>query len=140
MKGESSLMYRHPLVLVVEEHLHNLEVLNSYFKKLKIACIGAKQGVKAIILAQTQKPDLILLDMMVSDLSGSQVINYLKLDAKTANIPIIAVLPFILVQNQDYLFLTGAEDYITKPYNFNHLNSLIDCYLNLLPSSSSLSG
>jgi len=133
-------MYRHPLILVVEENLHNLELLDSYFKKLKIACIGAKQGIKAIILAQTQKPDLILLDMMVSDLSGSQVINYLKQDAKTAKIPIIAVLPFVLVHNQDYLFLTGAEEYITKPYDFSHLNSLVDRYLNLLPSSSSLSG
>ncbi|HEY9803165.1 MAG TPA: response regulator [Leptolyngbyaceae cyanobacterium] len=129
-------MYRHPLILIVEENLHNLELLNSYLKILKITCIGAKQGVKAIILAQTQKPDLILLDMMVSDLSGSQVINYLKQDPKTAKIPIIAVLPFILVQNQDYLFLTGAEEYITKPYNFIQLNSLIDRHLNLLHSSS----
>lgn len=133
-------MYQHPLILVVEENLHNLELLNSYFHKLKIACICAKQGIKAIIMAQSHKPDLILLDMMVSDLSGSQVINYLKQDAKTATIPIIAVLPFILVQNQDYLFLTGAEEYITKPYNFNHLNNLIARYPNLLHSSSSLSG
>jgi two-component system, cell cycle response regulator DivK len=133
-------MYRHPLILVVDENQQNLELLNSYFKKLKIACIGAKQGVKAIILAQTQQPDLILLDMMVSDLSGSQVINYFKRNPKTAKIPIIAVLPFILVHNQEHLFLTGAEQYITKPYDFSQLNSLIDRYLNLLNSSSSLSG
>ncbi|BCL39357.1 PleD family two-component system response regulator [Nostoc sp. MS1] len=133
-------MYQHPLILVVDENQQNLELLNSYFKKLKIACIGTKQGVKAIILAQTHKPDLILLDMMVSDLSGSQVINYLKQNLTTAKIPIIAVLPFILVQNQEYLFLTGTEEYITKPYNFSQLFFLIDRYVNLLNSSSSLSG
>jgi two-component system, cell cycle response regulator DivK len=133
-------MSRQPLVLVVEENLDNLKSLNSYFKKLKIACIGVTQGIKAIILAQTQKPDLILLDMMVSDLSGSQVINYLKQDPKTAKIPIIAVLPFILLQNQEYLFITGAEEYITKPYNFHQLDVLMEGYLNLLNSSSLLSG
>ncbi|MBD2252916.1 response regulator [Nostoc parmelioides] len=132
-------MDRRSLILIVEENLHNLELLNSHLKTLNYDCICAKQGVSAIILAQTQKPDLIILDMILSDLSGSQVINHLKQDSKTANIPIIAVIPFILVQNQDHLFLTGADDYVTKPYNFVQLNTLITHYVTRLHSSNLLS-
>lgn len=139
IKGDYLYMDGKPLILVVEKNIDNLELLDSYLKTLDYRCICARQGIKAIILAQTHKPDLILLDMTLSDLSGSQVINYLKQDQKTAEIPIIATLPFILMQNQDHLFITGANDYITKPYNFSKLNILIDSYLNHRHSSSLIS-
>lgn len=127
-----------PLVLVVEQNLRNLELLDSHLKTLNLSCICAKQGVRAVILAQTHKPDLILLDMMLSDLSSSQVIAYLKQDPQTGTIPIIAVIPLTLVQNNNFSVLTGADDYITKPYNFNKLEVVIGCYLSQLNFSNSL--
>jgi two-component system, cell cycle response regulator DivK len=119
-----------PLILVVEQNLHNLELLDSHLKTLNFSCICAKQGVRAVILAQTHKPDLILLDMMLSDLSSSQVIDYLKQDPKTAAIPIIALVPSTLAPKYNHRIYTGADDYITKPYDFSKLEVVIIRHLN----------
>lgn len=124
-----------PLVLVVEQNLHNLELLDSHLKTLNLSCICAKQGARAVILAQTHQPDLILLDMMLSDLSGSQIIELLKQDPKTATIPIIALIPLTWVVNKNLSVLRGADNYITKPYDFTNLEVVITCYVNQLNSS-----
>jgi len=126
-----------PLILVVEENLHNLELLNYHLKSLNFSCICAKQGIKALILAQTHQPDLVILDMMISDISGGQVIDYLKREKKTASIPIIAAIPWYLEHNSERLFLTGTHGYLTKPYDFSKLN-LLSRHLTQLNSSSLL--
>lgn len=123
-----------PLVLVVEQNLHNLELLDSHLKTLNLSCICAKQGARAVILAQTHKPDIILLDMMLSDLSGSQIIQLLKQDPKTATIPIIALIPLTWIVNNNLSALGGADNYITKPYDFTNLEVVMTCYLNQLNS------
>lgn len=118
-----------PLVLVVEQNLHNLEILNSHLKVLNFSCICAKQGVRALILAQTHQPDLILLDIMLPDLSGLQVIHYLKRNPETKRIPIIGVTTLTREQNGNSVFLAGADDCITKPYNLNQLEVVIQRHL-----------
>jgi DNA-binding response OmpR family regulator len=129
-----------PLILVVEQNLHTLKLLNFHLKSLNFSCICAKQGIKALILAQTHQPNLIILDMMISDISSGQVIDYLKREPKTAKIPIIAVLPWYSVQESQRLFLNGIDDYITKPYDFNKLEAVLSHHLNQLSFSSLLSG
>ncbi|MBD2595896.1 response regulator [Nostoc spongiaeforme FACHB-130] len=131
-------MKRQPLILVVEENLYNLELLNYHLKALHYACICAKQGIKALIFSQTHQPDLIILDMMISDITGGQVIDYLKQDKKTAKIPIIAVIPWYLEKNSERLFLTGTDAYLTKPYNLHKLDAVLSCHFTQLNSSSLL--
>jgi two-component system, cell cycle response regulator DivK len=114
-----------PLILVVEKNLHDLELLNSHLGILNFSCICTKQGVRAVILAQNYQPDLILLDMMLSDLSANQVINYLKHNPKTATIPIIAVKPMTRMQERTCQMIAGSDDCITKPYNFNQLEVVV---------------
>ncbi|BAY16987.1 response regulator receiver domain protein [Nostoc sp. HK-01] len=127
-----------PLILVVEENIHNLELLNYHLKALNYSCICAKQGIKALIVAQTHQPDLIILDMMISDISGGQVIDYLKREKKTAKIPVIAAIPWYLEQNSERLFLTGTDGYLTKPYDLKKLGVLLSRHLTQLNSSSLL--
>ncbi|NDJ21416.1 response regulator [Nostoc sp. B(2019)] len=119
-----------PLILVVEKNLHDLELLNSHLGILNFSCICTKQGVRAVILAQNYQPDLILLDMMLSDLSANQVINYLKHNSKTATIPIIAVKPLTRVQDYTCKMIAGFDDCITKPYNFNQLELVVHRHLS----------
>ncbi|KAF3884994.1 MULTISPECIES: response regulator [Nostocales] len=129
-------MDRQPLVLVVEQNLHYLELVNSYFKILKLPCICAKQGVKALILAQTHQPDLILLDPALPDLSGLQVIHYLKHTQKTMAIPIIGMTASIKEQDGNNLLLAGADRYIRKPFYLHELQIAINCYFSNLKSSN----
>ncbi|MBD2498860.1 PleD family two-component system response regulator [Nostoc sp. FACHB-280] len=131
MKGQ-------PLILVVEENIYNLERLNYHLKSSHYSCICAKQGIKALILTQTHQPDLIILDMMISDITSGQVIAHIKQDKKTANIPIIAVIPWYLEKNSERLFLTGTDAYLTKPYNFHKLDTVLSGHFTQLNSSNLL--
>ena len=121
-----------PLILVVEQSLHDLELLNSHLKILNFSCICTKQGVRAVILAQTYQPDVILLDTMLSNWSASRVIDNLKHDAKTATIPIIAVTPLTVTQDDESTMLRGFDDCITKPYDFNQLEIIISRHISQL--------
>ncbi|MEH2352427.1 response regulator [Nostoc sp.] len=123
-----------PLILVVEQSLHDLELLNSHLGILNFSCICTKQGVRAVMLAQTHQPDLILLDMKLSNLSANQVIDDLKHDSKTATIPIIAVTPLRTVQDERSTMLTAFDDCITKPYDFNQLEVVISRHISQLNS------
>jgi two-component system, cell cycle response regulator DivK len=127
-------MNEQPLILVVEQSLHDLELLNSHLETLNFLCICTKQGVRAVILAQTHQPDLIMLDMMLSNLSANRVIDDLKHDSKTATIPIIAVTPLTMVQDDDSTMPTGFDDCVTKPFDFNQLEVVINRHISQLSS------
>ncbi|MGV0108442.1 Two-component system response regulator [Nostoc sp. DSM 114160] len=127
-------MNKQPLILVVEQSLHDLELLNSHLGILNFSCICTKQGVRAVMLAQTHQPDLILLDMKLSNLSANRVIDDLKDDSKTAIIPIIAVTPITTVQDERFTMLTAFDDCITKPYDFNQLEVVISRHISQLNS------
>ncbi|MGJ5672692.1 MAG: response regulator [Nostochopsis sp.] len=125
---------RQPLILVVEPNLHELEILNSYVKKLQFSCMCAKQGVRALILAQTHKPDLIFLDMVLPDLNSIQVIYYLKRNLETKQIPIIGLISGSMSQNLNPTIQSGAVDCIAKPFNFHQIQFCLHRHLSLLHS------
>jgi DNA-binding response OmpR family regulator len=75
--------------------------------------IGAEDGEAVLRLAREQKPDLILLDLLLPKMSGIEVLQRLKLDARTANIPVV-VLSGLSERNRDKLIDAGAEDYLEK--------------------------
>lgn len=120
-----------PLILVVEPNLHELEILNFHLKALKCSCMFAKQGVRALILAQTHKPDLILLDMVLPDLSSVQVIYYLKRNPETKMIPIIGIVSGNSKRDHSPILQTGMVDLITKPLDFHQVEFTIHRHLNL---------
>jgi two-component system, cell cycle response regulator DivK len=129
-------MNRQSLILVVEQNLHNLQLLKSHLETLNFSCICAKQGIKALMLAQAHKPDLILLDTMLPDLICIEVINRLKQNLETANIPIVAMTVLTSLQHSDLIFLTGADDCITKPCDLNELDVVLNRYLTYQQSSA----
>ncbi|REL25360.1 two-component system response regulator [Thalassotalea euphylliae] len=102
-------------ILVVDDTPGNIEVLGSILTphfKVKVAMNG-KVALK--IAAQPEKPDLILLDVMMPDMDGYEVCRQLKADISTANIPIIFVTAKSEIQDEQIGFDLGAVDYLTKP-------------------------
>ena len=88
--------------------------------------VCAEDGASALTLAREQKPDLILLDMILPKMSGPEVLENLKKDAATASIPVI-VLSGLTDKNRQKLMDAGAEEYVEK-------NSLMPLPgVNLLP-------
>ena len=102
-------------ILVVDDTPENLAVLG------EILCPNsrvraAKSGERALVLAVTNpRPDLILLDVMMPGMDGFAVLEQLKKDARTSDIPVIFITALDRQEDQLRGFLSGAVDYITKP-------------------------
>jgi len=113
-------------ILLVED---SKPILYAYQRALRQAgyeVVCAEDGEAALKLAREQKPDLILLDMILPKMSGPDVLQHLKADAQTADIPVV-VLSSLSEKNRQKLIEAGAEDYVEK----NSLSPMPG--VNLLP-------
>ena len=100
-------------ILLVEDSKTIREENESALLKAGYDVICAEDGESAMELAQTQAPDLILLDMILPKVSGPEVLRRLKLDRATADIPVV-VLSSLSEKNREKLVEDGAEDYLGK--------------------------
>ncbi len=106
-----------PIILIVDDTPENITLINALLKdsyRTRVATNG-ERALKAAI--QEPLPDLILLDIMMPDLSGYQVAEKLKLDPRTADIPIIFLTAMGAIEDEVRGLQAGAVDYITKPIN-----------------------
>lgn len=120
---------RRPLVLAVDDNEDNLVLLIEVLKLLGCSFISSKDGQTAILMAQNYQPDLILLDIMLPDVNGVEVVQRLKQDSQTMTIPIVAITAMARVQDRERIFLAGCNDYIKKPYIIDELEATIRRYI-----------
>lgn len=120
---------RPPLVLAVDDNEDNLQLLAALLVLNEFSFITAADGQTTLVMAQNYQPDLILLDMMLPDLSGIEVVRHLKQDPQTMAIPIIAVTAMAREQDRESFLLAGCNDYIKKPYIVEELEAIIRRYL-----------
>jgi CheY-like chemotaxis protein len=86
-------------------------------------------GMQAHSMAIQYSPDLILLDLNLPDIHGSEVIEILKNDQITKSIPVVVVSADALPQQLQKLMIAGANSYITKPINVISFLNLIDGFI-----------
>ena len=101
-------------ILIVDDTSENIQVLRGLLEN-EYKLFAAKNGVKAIKLASTKQPDLILLDIMMPEMDGYEVCQALKSDERTQDIPIIFVTAMGETKDEQKGLDMGAVDYITKP-------------------------
>ncbi len=102
-------------ILIVEDDLHIGNMVEEVLTKEGYAVLRAYSGTEAVLLLSQQKPDLVLLDLMLPGLSGEEVLPKIK------GIPVIIVSAKADVDNKVELLLGGATDYITKPFHTKEL-------------------
>ncbi|MCL1862621.1 MAG: diguanylate cyclase [Defluviitaleaceae bacterium] len=103
-------------VLIVDDEAMNITAL-SHILKNDYTIYVEKDGIGCIEAAKELKPDLILLDVLMPAMSGFEVINELKKDETTHDIPVIFVTGLNNAQDEEMGFLRGAADYINKPFS-----------------------
>lgn len=118
-----------PLVLAVDDDDDNLLILTEVLTPLNCSLITATYGQQAFKLALEQQPALILLDVMLPDISGIEVVRQLKQNSQTANIPVIAITALARDEDRDRLILAGCDNYISKPYMLDDLEAMINYHL-----------
>lgn len=127
-------MNNHPLILAVDDDEDNLLLLGEVLESMKCSFLTATHGQTALLLAQDCQPDLILLDVMLPDFNGIEVVQRLRQNQQTKKTPIIAVTALARAEDRDRLLLAGFNDYISKPYMLDDLEELICRYLSRISS------
>ena len=103
-----------PLVLLVDDVPTNIDVLAAILRD-EHDLMAATSGRRALELAHTRVPDLVLLDVVLPGLDGYEVCRQLRRDARTADVPVIFVTARDEVVDEAFGFAVGAVDYLTKP-------------------------
>jgi CheY-like chemotaxis protein len=121
-----------PTILYIEDNLYNVQLVERLLlQRPDIQLLTSVQGSPGISIAQGRHPDLILLDVHLPDINGFDVLERLRADASTANIPIV-ILSADATPGQVRKFRdAGANEYLTKPLDLKLLLTLIDNYLGV---------
>lgn len=101
-------------ILAIDDVPQNLDVIKGVLSD-QYKVLGAINGPLGIKIAETQKPDLILLDVMMPEVDGYEVCRRLKQNPETVDIPIIFVTAKVESEDEERGLQLGAVDYITKP-------------------------
>ena len=116
-------------IFVVEDEKPILTLLTYNLQKEGYKVSSSSNGEEALSSIKEKKPDLVLLDWMLPDLSGIKICQYLKQDEKVKNIPIIMLTAKGEEEDKVKGLNTGAEDYMTKPFSFPELLARIKSLL-----------
>ena len=120
-----------PLILAVDDEASNLQLLRQILQD-HYRLLFAKDGARALDLARQERPDLILLDVMMPGMSGYEVCAALKAKPETAAIPVIFVTALTDTADELEGFEAGAVDYITKPVSPPIVRARVRTHLSLV--------
>ena len=117
-------------ILIVDDEQDIVESLKFVLENCDYTCYCAYNGEDGLKLAREIIPDLIILDVMMPRINGFKISRLLKFDEKYKNIPILMVTA--RSQEEDKLIgeETGANEYITKPFEFSDVLNVINKYTN----------
>lgn len=118
-----------PRILIIEDNNDNRDMLSRRLRRHGFDVITASEGSSGIAMAQSEAPDLLLLDLNMPDLDGWQITQMLKADPQTQHLPIIVVTADQVPGNRERLLEIGCADYHTKPIQLNVLLSQIETTL-----------
>jgi two-component system cell cycle response regulator DivK len=123
------------VVLVVEDNPINMKLCQDLLNAHGYNVLQAKDGMQGWELAREHRPDLILMDIQLPDVSGLEVTNRLKSDENLKSIPVIALTAFAMKGDEEKFLQNGCDGYISKPISIFALLQTIEriiaeCELN----------
>ena len=117
-------------VLIVEDNELNMKLFNDLLEAHGYFTLQTKDGVEALRMARTHRPDLILMDIQLPEVSGLEVTKWLKEDDELRSIPIIAVTAFAMKGDEQKIRDGGCEAYIAKPISVASFMSTVERFLS----------
>jgi len=117
-------------VLIVEDNDLNMKLFNDLLVAHGYGTLQTKDGVEALSLARQHRPDLILMDIQLPEVSGLQVTQWIKEDDDLRMIPIIAVTAFAMKGDEEKICDGGCEAYIAKPISVANFLRTVERFLS----------
>ena len=112
-------------ILIIEDHADMRELLTWQVELMGFAALTAKQGSEGLDKAQSESPDLIILDIMMPGMDGWQAARELKANLVTKNIPILAATALFRDNDLQTCMDSGCSGYIVKPFTFQELHGKV---------------
>jgi two-component system cell cycle response regulator DivK len=116
-------------VLIVEDNDLNMKLFNDLLEAHGYFTLQTKDGVEALRMARQHRPDLILMDIQLPEVSGLEVTKWLKEDDDLRTIPVIAVTAFAMKGDEEKIRNGGCEAYIAKPISVAGFMRTIERFL-----------
>lgn len=116
-------------VLVVEDNELNMKLFRDLLEAHGYETVQTSNGNEVLDLSRREKPDLILMDIQLPEVSGLDVTRWLKNDEDLKTIPVIAVTAFAMKGDEQKIREGGCEDYISKPISVTGFIETIQKYL-----------
>ena len=116
-------------VMIVEDNELNMKLFNDLLQAQNYQTIQTFNGLEALDLARQHRPDLILMDIQLPEVSGLEVTKWLKEDDDLARIPVIAVTAFAMKGDEERIRQGGCEAYISKPISVVKFIETVKSYL-----------
>jgi two-component system cell cycle response regulator DivK len=102
-------------VLIVEDNELNMKLFNDLVETRGHRIVQTRSGIEAVELARKHRPDLILMDIQLPEVSGLEVTQWLKDDEALRSIPVVAVTAFAMKGDEERIREGGCEAYLSKP-------------------------
>ena len=117
-----------PLVLIVDDNDRNRKLARDVLRLAQFRTLEAVTAAEGIAVASAHLPDVILMDLRLPDLDGTEAVRMLRAEPRTARIPIVAVTALPLDARDDWLFDAGFAGYIVKPIDIDAFPDVVRGY------------
>lgn len=119
-------------ILIVEDNELNMKLFRDLLEAHGYKTLQTRNGIEAIAIARKHRPDLIVMDIQLPEVSGLDVTKWLKEDDALRHIPIVAVTAFAMKGDEERIREGGCEAYISKPIS---VPLFLDTIRQLFPAS-----
>src|ERR1051325_622923 len=115
-------------VLIVEDNELNMKLFHDLLQANGFNTIETRNGIEALDLARKHKPDLILMDIQLPEVSGLEVTKWIKEDEELKSIPVVAVPAFAMKGDEERIRQGGCEAYLSKPISVAKFLETVKAY------------
>jgi CheY-like chemotaxis protein len=112
-------------VLVIDDDVRNIFAITSALERFEIRVLYADNGKDGLALLEKQPVDVVLMDIMMPEMDGYEVIQRIRAVPRWKDLPVIAVTAKAMGSDREKCILAGATDYIAKPVDMAHLLSVL---------------
>ncbi len=123
-------------VLVIDDYPQVVELLKMRLESAGYQVLVAYDGQEGLVKARQEKPDLIILDIMLPKMNGYKVCRFLKFDKKYRHIPIVMLTSRAKPSDAEIGMKMGADEYLFKPYNPKQLLAVVKKYVEKVALSA----
>ena len=116
-------------ILIVEDNELNMKLLNDVLEAYGYEVIQAREGGAALTLAKVYRPDLILMDLQLPDISGLDAVRRLKAAEETRGIPVIAVTAFAMAGDERNTLESGCDGYVAKRIMLGPFLQIVESFI-----------